>query len=103
MTQVLKHPLEKKMLLSINIPMLPIAEIKGYRITRQGQRVYRDELDMRLDPRGKPYYWIAGEEPGGVVEDGTDIGALADGYVSITPLQLDLTDYPRAQQIAMWF
>lgn len=103
MTQILQHPLDKKMLLSVNIPLLPLNEIKGYRITRQGQRVYRDELDMRLDPRGKPYYWIAGEEPDGVVEDGTDFGALADGYVSITPLQLDLTDYEMAQRIGSWF
>ena len=102
-TQLLAHELDKKMLLSVNIPIIPLAEIKGIRITRQGQRIYRDELDQRLDPRGRPYYWIAGEEPSGVVEEGTDFGALAEGYVSITPLQLDLTDYQRAKQIGSWF
>ncbi len=101
--RILAHPLDKKMLLSVNIPLLPLDEIKGFRITRQGQRIYRDELDKRFDPRGRPYYWIAGEEPDGVVEEGTDFGALEDGYVSITPLQLDLTDYQRAQQIGPWF
>jgi 5'-nucleotidase len=59
--------------------------------TRQGQRVYRDVLERRLDPRGMPYYWIGGEAPTGVLENGTDFSALKTGYVSITPLQLDLT------------
>ena len=63
-------------------------------ITRQGLRVYRDALDARNDPRGRPYYWIGGDFPTGVDEDGTDFGALSAGYVSITPLQLDLTDRP---------
>lgn len=103
MTQVMAHKLDPKMLLSINIPLLPLAQIKGIRITRQGQRVYRDELEKRLDPRGRPYFWIAGDEPDGVAEEGTDFGALSDGYVSLTPLQLDLTDYPMAQKIGGWF
>jgi len=55
------------------------------------QRIYRDELIRRLDPRGKPYFWIGGDTPTGVEEPGTDYGALSAGFVSITPLQLDLT------------
>ncbi|HID84835.1 MAG TPA: 5'/3'-nucleotidase SurE, partial [Anaerolineales bacterium] len=68
-------------------------DIRGVKITRIGLRVYRDRLIKRLDPAGRPYYWIGGEAPTGIPEDGTDIGALAQGYVSITPLQLDLTAY----------
>lgn len=78
-------------ILNVNVPYGPLSEMKGFRITRQGMRIYRDELVRRLDPRGKPYYWIGGEAPIGVEEPGTDYGALLSGYVSITPIQLDLT------------
>ena len=78
-------------LLNINVPALPEEHIRGVMLTRQGLRVYRDALDARIDPRGRPYYWIGGEFPTGVDEEGTDFGALTAGYVSITPLQLDLT------------
>jgi len=78
---------------NINVPYLEDEEIEGVLITRQGQRIYRDQLDHRKDPRGKSYYWIGGEAPTGVVEDGTDYGAIKGGYVSVTPLQLDLTAY----------
>ena len=78
-------------ILNVNVPYRPITDMKGFKITRQGLRIYRDELLRRLDPRGKPYYWIGGEAPIGVEEPGTDYGSLAAGYVSITPIQLDLT------------
>jgi 5'-nucleotidase len=81
----------KNIVLNVNVPYLPDNEIKGIAFTRQGLRVYRDQLDRRLDPRGRPYFWIGGEAPTGVPEEGTDFGALAEGCVSITPLQLDLT------------
>jgi len=77
--------------LNVNVPCLPEQEIKGLQVTRQGLRVYRDQLVRREDPRGRPYYWIGGEAPTGVRENGTDYGALKSGYVSVTPLQLDLT------------
>jgi len=86
-------------LLNVNIPLMPLDQIKGYRMTRQGLRVYHDRLDRRVDPRGRSYYWIAGDSPTGIPEDGTDIGALAEGYVSITPLQLDLTAYSVMAQL----
>jgi len=77
--------------LNINVPYLKDEQFKGLQITRQGLRVYRDQLVRREDPRGKPYYWIGGQAPTGIPNAGTDFGALAAGYVSITPLQLDLT------------
>lgn len=83
--------LPKDTILNVNVPYLPLSEMKGFKITRQGLRIYRDALLRRLDPRGKPYYWIGGEAPTGVEEPGTDYGSLAAGYVSITPIQLDLT------------
>jgi 5'-nucleotidase len=89
-------------LLNVNVPYLHENQIRGYMITRQGLRVYRDALDQRLDPRGHPYYWIGGESPTGIEEDGTDVGALAQGFVSITPLQLDLTSYGSMDVLKRW-
>jgi len=90
---LLKSEAKTVSLLNVNVPYLCDEEIKGILVTRQGMRVYRDQLDRRLDPRGRPYYWIGGESPTGVPDEGTDFGALARGYVSITPLHLDLTAY----------
>ena len=100
--RVIRFGLPKDVLLNVNIPYLPAEEIKGYKITRQGLRVYRDSLLRREDPRGRPYYWIGGEAPSGVPEEGTDIGALAQGYVSITPLKLDLTAYHVFEELQTW-
>ena len=81
------------LLLNVNIPYMPESGYKGIVVTRQGMRVYRDRLDRRLDPRGRPYYWIGGDSPTAVPDEGTDFGAIEQGYVSITPLHLDLTDF----------
>ena len=101
-SKVMKAGLPAGILLNINVPYIPYEQLKGVRITRQGLRVYRDSLDRREDPRGKPYYWIGGDEPTGVPENGTDFGALADGFVSITPLHLDLTAYQLFDHLDQW-
>jgi 5'-nucleotidase len=100
--QILERHLPPSIFLNVNIPLLGIEEIKGFNITRQGMRVYRDRLEKRTDPRGKPYYWIGGDAPTGIPEQGTDVGALADGYISVTPLQLDLTAYLAQQVLNNW-
>jgi 5'-nucleotidase len=100
--KVVQEGLPEGVILNVNIPYLSVEAMKGYLITRQGLRVYRDALDKRVDPRGRPYYWIGGEEPTGVNEEGTDVGALASGYVSITPLQLDLTNYRAMDVLKKW-
>jgi 5'-nucleotidase len=100
--QVMAHGLPKGTLLNVNIPGLPEAEVRGVRITRQGLRVYRDELVERADPRGRSYYWIGGDAPTSFPEPGTDVQALADGYVSVTPLHLDLTAYAAMPAIEAW-
>jgi 5'-nucleotidase len=94
--------LTRDLLLNVNVPCRPAAQIKGIRVTRLGLRVYRDRLDERRDPRGVPYYWIGGDYPTGVPDDGTDFEALRDGYVSVTPLHLDLTCYPAAERLRTW-
>lgn len=99
---VLAHALPPGVLLNVDIPNLPLAEMQGTIITRQGLRIYRDALVARADPRGRPYYWIGGDAPTGVLEEGTDIGALAGGYVSITPVKLDLTAYEAMDELRQW-
>ncbi len=94
--------LPKGILLNVNIPLLTLEQIQGFQVTRQGLRVYHNCLDRRMDPRGRPYYWIAGDSPTGIPQADTDIGALDSGYVSITPLQLDLTAYPALGIIKNW-
>jgi 5'-nucleotidase len=92
----------KDVLLNVNVPGVPCNQIKGVEITRLGRRIYRDVLVRRQDPRGQEYYWIGGEPPIGVIEDGTDIGALAANKVSITPLQLDLTAHHVMDDLRAW-
>lgn len=88
---VLRSGLPANTLLNVNVPNLPLAAIAGYRATRLGQRVYRDVLIERADPRGAPYFWIGGDPPTGLQEAGTDLEAISNGYVSVTPLHMDMT------------
>ena len=99
---VLEHGLPSNTFLNVNVPAVPQEEIAGIKITRLGQRVYRDRLVERQDPRGRDYYWIGGEPPSGVPEAGTDIWALANKYVSITPLHLDMTEYQMMEELGRW-
>ena len=100
--KVMVEKLPEGVLLNVNIPYLKDDELRGFMITRQGLRLYRDELDARKDPRGKPYYWIGGQFPIGVLEEGTDYGAIKAGYVSLTPLQLDLTAVQAMEGMKKW-
>jgi 5'-nucleotidase len=99
---VLEHGLPFNTFLNLNVPAVPQKEIAGIKITRLGQSVYRDTLVERQDPRGRNYYWIGGEPPTGVLEEGTDIWALANKYVSITPLHLDMTEYQMMEELGRW-
>lgn len=99
---VFDRGLPKGTFLNVNVPGEPLARIKGIQLTRQGLRVYRDRLDKRQDPRGRDYYWIGGDRPTGVPKEGTDVGALAAGYASVTPLKLDMTAHDTLEQMAAW-
>ena len=99
---VVENGLPAEILLNVNVPFLEDDKIEGFRLTRQGLRVYHSRLDERADPRGRPYYWIGGDAPTGVSERGTDIGALAEGFISVTPLQLDLTAYHVLTDLSTW-
>ena len=100
--QVIEHGLSEQTLLNVNVPAVPEDQIAGVMVTRMGLRIYYDELVRRLDPRGRPYYWIGGQEPGGVLEEGTDLWAVAHNYVSVTPIQLDLTAHTQIERVRAW-
>lgn len=82
---------------NINVPYRPEGDYAGVQFTRQGVRLYHDALEKRTDPRGVPYYWIGGDAPSGLVEDGTDYGAIKQGFISVTPLRMDMTDMKRLE------
>jgi 5'-nucleotidase len=100
--QVIERGLPSETLLNVNVPAVPEEEIAGVMVTRMGLRIYYDELVRRIDPKGRPYYWIGGKEPGGVLEEGTDLWAVANNFVSVTPLQLDLTAHRLVREIKTW-
>ncbi len=99
--RVLERGLPDFTCLNVNLPNPPKAGYKGVRITRLGKRVYHDVLVENIDPRGKKYYWIAGE-PEWRDYDGSDYSATRAGYVSITPLKMDMTDYDFREQLSDW-
>ena len=91
---LLDVPLPQRTLVNVNFPALPAHEIKGIRVVRQGFHDYsRGTVVEGRDPRGYPYYWFGLEAIEHTLDHGTDLEAIADGYVSVTPLQLDLTHH----------
>ncbi len=96
---ILAFPLRKGSLLNINIPDGPVTNIQGIRVTRLGSRVYQNVITDQVDPHGKPYFWIGGSGPTWARENGTDYNAVEEGYVSLTPLLVDLTHYGLQQEM----
>ena len=80
-------------LLNVNVPNLAKQQLKGWKLTRMGKRHYSENIVERVDPRGGKYYWIGGDDLGFAHDDGTDCVAVHEGFVSVTPLQVDLTDH----------
>lgn len=97
-----RHKLPESTLLNINVPALPMADIKGIEVTRQGKRRYSGSLQKRSDPVGRDYYWLGGDSPVDEIEEGTDVKAIADDRISVTPVYLDLTDYNTLESLATW-
>ncbi|MBI4636274.1 MAG: 5'/3'-nucleotidase SurE [Candidatus Rokubacteria bacterium] len=98
-TRVLVAGLPRKTLLNVNVPAAPP---RGIRLTRLGHRMYTGKVVEQLDPRGRAYYWIAGGEPEWGALEGTDMGAVHEGYAAVTPLHLDLTDDRALAEMAAW-
>jgi 5'-nucleotidase len=93
----------KNVLINVNFPNCNAADMKGYQLARQGKNKIGDELDHRHDPRGRAYLWIAARRLGDANAPGTDLKAVADGYVSITPLNIDLTHYESMHTLSQAF
>lgn len=93
------HALRSEIVLNVNVPSGPI---NGITVTRLGRRRYRDELIVRHDPRGRPYYWLGGGAPEGDLREGTDTAAIANGFVSLTPVHFDLTNDDWLAQLHTW-
>ena len=89
-------------LLNINVPALPEEQIKGFRITRQGRKTYQEVVVEKTDPRGVKYYWIGANGHGQIDYEDSDIQAIHHGYISITPLTIDLTHYPLLEELKQW-
>ncbi|MGB7290667.1 MAG: 5'/3'-nucleotidase SurE [Thermodesulfobacteriota bacterium] len=79
-------------LLNVNVPNLPKDDIRGIRVTKQGKRVYGEPIVEKIDPRGRKYYWIGGNELRFLSIEDSDLVAVSEGFVSVTPIKLDLTD-----------
>jgi 5'-nucleotidase len=100
--EVERNGLPSGVLLNVNAPNLPAAAVTGVSVTRLGRRLYRDALVRRLDPRGRPYYWLGGEIPQSHLEEGTDAHAVANGRISVTPIHLDLTNHRLLEVVRQW-
>ncbi|HEX9880867.1 MAG TPA: 5'/3'-nucleotidase SurE [Candidatus Binatia bacterium] len=98
-SRILKKGLPPGTLLNVNVPPCSAGEIKGWRLSRQGKRHYAENVVERTDPRGKKYYWIGGDDLGFAKEDGTDCMAVHEGFISVTPLHVDLTNHGIFKQV----
>jgi 5'-nucleotidase len=98
--KIIECSLPTDILLNVNIPNLPYDRLKGVKITRMGRSRFVEQFHKRLDPRGRTYYWLDGALE--VHDDGEniDIHAVRDGYVSITPIHLDLTAYEHLESLS---
>lgn len=94
--------LPAKTLLNINVPPVSYDKLKGVQITRLGVHRYTDLFEKRTDLRGRTYYWLAGEPLEFDDEEGTDTHAVKSGYVSITPIQYDLTNHGFVERLKTW-
>ena len=99
---LLRKPPDGPLIFNVNVPDVPIAQLRGFRTTRLGFRHRSEPVIAERDPRGRPIYWVG---PAGGQQDagpGTDFHAIAEGYVSVTPLQIDLTRHAALPAVQSW-
>ncbi|GAB4463121.1 MAG: 5'/3'-nucleotidase SurE [Armatimonadaceae bacterium] len=100
--RVRQHGLPAVTLLNVNAPNVPAEELKGVQVTVQGDRQYVDRIEKRLDPVGRPYYWLGGKIHDKETAAGTDTRAVGEGYISVTPIHLDLTSHTFHRHLTEW-
>jgi len=98
--QILDFPLPRGSLVNVNIPDGPPENLRGIRVVPLGTRVYHDVITNQTDPRGRPYLWIGGAGPTWAEDPDTDHAAVEEGFVTVTPLVIDLTHYQRLAEMA---
>jgi len=108
LTPLLRHltsitPFPKDTLFNVNLPPRPAADVKGVKLTRLGRRYYPNSIQSMKDPWGRQVYWIGGGELVWSGEDDSDFKAIEDGYVSVTPLHLDLTNFDILRTAEQWW
>jgi len=97
---LVESPWEDLSFVNVNIPSIAYEELRGTRVAEMGKRVYKDRVERRDDPWGRPYYWQGGMALMSADQPNTDVHAVNEGFVSITPLSLNWTNKPLAQSIA---
>lgn len=100
--RIRETPLTTNTILNVNVPDLPFAELKGIQVTRLGTRHVAEPTVKGTDPRGRKIYWVGLPGPEQDAGPGTDFYAVNSGYVSVTPLQLDLTHYKMMDELSNW-
>jgi 5'-nucleotidase len=100
--QILRYPLPADTILNVNVPDVPLRELKGFQSTRLGQRHKAEPVIRATDPRGREIFWVGAAGPEQDAGPGTDFHAIRNGYVAVTPLQIDLTRYDTLQTLADW-
>lgn len=100
--RIQRSPLHQATILNVNVPDVPYESLKGYKVTRLGFRHRAEPIVPSDDPRGRPVYWIGPPGVGQDAGEGTDFDAVANGYVSVTPLQIDLTKHSMLEDIGQW-
>lgn len=99
---LLEHGLPPKALLNVNVPNLPLSEVKGVKVTRQGESGYQETFEHRSDSGSDSDYWAEGSYTMSDVDEDTDARALDEGYVSVTPITFDLTSYALLDDLKRW-
>ncbi|MBL4659617.1 MAG: 5'/3'-nucleotidase SurE [Alcanivoracaceae bacterium] len=99
---ILTHPLPEDTILNVNFPNLPQDQVKGIKVTRLGNRHKAENTVKDMDPRGRKIYWIGAAGPEADAGEGTDFHAIKNGYVSITPLQVDMTKHSALNALQEW-
>jgi 5'-nucleotidase len=100
--KVLSRKLPKDTLLNVNLPNVQKSEIRGVKVTRQGKRIYGEAVVEKRDPRGRKYFWIGGDTLQTQDIPGSDLEAVEQNYISITPIHLDLTNYMSFRTLKRW-